>query len=405
MERVLKGKWAVVVMTVTAAAICGYFSADFVWRSGVFFGLVGWEKSVVAAMLFAIEALIYVGGFGAVLALGRQIFLWGAMWTNRKTHVSEEEKPATPGQSVLRTGVVAVMIANLFFSVCAREALIFLLGRTDIEKVFDEESSKPNRTSAAKVAVPVPPMKEATAATVISTAQTTRAQAGLEILRGAAVGAADDLRQRGVPSKARPGELVVSEENIELSVLIVLAEQPFTCSPFDSRKTVVEQRGCMTGLLEKIAANPAVLVTGSPGGAYGAGQVMPKTYQGLRVEYPTASLSDNANHGRAELVSAFKLILLNLDYNESRLSSKARSRIKNEAWRQKVLVATHNTNVDTVSRALEAHADSRWREADPLSAETIGLIRKFIWITENLEEVSRGPTTVRWSYIPAWSAV
>jgi hypothetical protein len=166
----------------------------------------------------------------------------------------------------------------------------------------------------------------------------------------------------------------------------MLTELPFVCSPFDTDKTADEQLGCLTGLLEQIGEdygrfnNPA--------------QVEIETFSWLRTVYPTAGL-DNFEVVETDWAAAMVAVMLHHDYTESALSLRARKLIKTSAWFRRAVEAGYNSHVDHVSRSIETYG-SGWRKSGHgLPTKTQTLLRKFIWIEENLGRVKAASFSAR----------
>lgn len=357
-----------VVGVLAAIAAVANLSAEMVWSSGLFNGLAGWIAEAIWFTVFLVEAMIYISGLFAAVW-----FLQNHLWP---------EKDGVKQRTANRVLILAIMVANILFVVNSQKVLVAVLGITDLEGVFAEApTEEPAARGCAFLsepeAVPAEQPKESLLSAPLPVDRSvTPAKKGLSILETAAASAIDDLRKRRVESLARPGQLVADVADKELAVLTVLGELPLDCSPFDPDKSKAEQVACLTVLLEKIGEDPNQF--------YDPAQIQDDTFGWLRSVYPAAGL-DSPEAARTDLTVALKAVALHHDYSESVLTPSAKSEIKSRDWLRRALEAAYNAHVDHVSAAIAGHRVNWRKPGRGLPEKTQALLRKFIWVSENLE--------------------
>lgn len=149
-------------------------------------------------------------------------------------------------------------------------------------------------------------------------------KAGTDYLNSKVGTAFDELRSSGVTSRAFPGKLVVDTISEEFVKTILLVEQTDPDAILNKAKTDTAKRHVAERVLLRYGLNGdrSYRYTVSSAGAVGPAQIMASTGKRVMLNYPTASLIQNINYGRVDMVNAVKSQILVFDDHLSEVISR-----------------------------------------------------------------------------------
>lgn len=206
----------------------------------------------------------------------------------------------------------------------------------------------------------------------------TDAGKGADHLRRIHMQAADNLRSRGVMSRAFPGRSVADIIPSDMLMAIPIIEH---VDPVRIRREGTES--AVRTILSTIGTKGAggYVSIRSHAGAKGLFQYMPRTYSGIQRKYPEARLIPSFSEGMRSGVNSATAVYLLLDESLAGVEKHRRAALMRSPMTLRMfLAASYNAGYPRAARALRpgaSHDAPLVLRLHTLPTETRGYLRKF----------------------------